>query len=512
MREQGYVTMLDPFQEILGGRMGGLLFLPALCGEIFWSAAILAALGATVSVIIDMDNDTSIILSAIIAIIYTLFGGLYSVAYTDVIQLFCIFIGLWLCIPFSLNHPAVKSFSPEIHDWFGDLPARQFGRYLDYALLLILGGVPWQVYFQRVLSSRSAFKAKMLSYVAAFGCIVMAIPSMIIGAVARVTVWEETDFKRPLDDSHTSLVLPMVLQYLTPPFVQFVGLGAVSAAVMSSSDSSLLSASSMFARNVYKLMIRSNASEHEVVWVMRVSIIVVGAIATTMALYVKSIYGLWYLSSDIVYVVLFPQLVCVVYFKRHCNTYGSLAAYVLGFLLRALGGEKTIGIPPLIKYPFYSESDGQLFPFRTFAMLTSFGTLLGVSTLTKHLFEKNILPAKYDFFHCVINIPEDAVVVGEPQEGELSVLNLSIAKKYQLSEANGRINPGLSTDYEEEETKAKSYGGTGKLVARPGLEDKFSSFNDDRPSIRRDSYKRLVERPSPISGPEQDLTTQVSKL
>ncbi|RWS20493.1 high-affinity choline transporter 1-like protein, partial [Leptotrombidium deliense] len=71
MREQGYVTMLDPFQEILGSRMGGLLFLPALCGEIFWSAAILAALGATVSVIIDLDTHTSIIVSAIIALIYT---------------------------------------------------------------------------------------------------------------------------------------------------------------------------------------------------------------------------------------------------------------------------------------------------------------------------------------------------------------------------------------------------------------------------------------------------------
>lgn len=94
MRQQGYITMLDPLQDVFGERMGGLLFLPALCGEVFWAAGILAALGATLAVIIDMDQGTSVILSACIAVFYTLFGGLYSVAYTDVIQLFCIFIGL----------------------------------------------------------------------------------------------------------------------------------------------------------------------------------------------------------------------------------------------------------------------------------------------------------------------------------------------------------------------------------------------------------------------------------
>ena len=86
--------MLDPFQEKYGLRMGGLLYIPALLGEIFWSAAILAALGATVSVVINLDRLTSIIVSACIAVFYTLIGGLYSVAYTDVIQLICIFVGL----------------------------------------------------------------------------------------------------------------------------------------------------------------------------------------------------------------------------------------------------------------------------------------------------------------------------------------------------------------------------------------------------------------------------------
>lgn len=39
--------MLDPLQNKLGRNMGGLLFLPALCGELFWSASILSALGKT---------------------------------------------------------------------------------------------------------------------------------------------------------------------------------------------------------------------------------------------------------------------------------------------------------------------------------------------------------------------------------------------------------------------------------------------------------------------------------
>ena len=44
-----------------------------------------------------------------------------------------------------------------------------------------------QVYFQRVLSSKTAGRAQILSYVAAFGCIIMAIPPVLIGAIAKAT-------------------------------------------------------------------------------------------------------------------------------------------------------------------------------------------------------------------------------------------------------------------------------------------------------------------------------------
>lgn len=76
------------------------------------------------------------------------------------------------------------------------------------------------------------------------------------------TDWNETDYalihgnKSPEEMKESDMILPLVMKFLNPGFVSFFGLGAVSAAVMSSADSSVLSASSMFARNIYRLTFR----------------------------------------------------------------------------------------------------------------------------------------------------------------------------------------------------------------------------------------------------------------
>lgn len=74
----------------------------------------------------------------------------------------------------------------------------------------------------------------------------------------------------------------------------------------------------------------------------------------------------------------------VVHFKHHCNTYGSLSAYIVALFVRLSGGEPILGLPALIRFPGYDvETDEQLFPFRTMAMLLSLITLIGVSWGTK---------------------------------------------------------------------------------------------------------------------------------
>ncbi|XP_072541339.1 high-affinity choline transporter 1-like isoform X2 [Salminus brasiliensis] len=423
MRSKGYVTMLDPFQQLYGKRMGGLLFIPALMGEIFWSAAILSALGATLSVIVDIKINMSVMISALIAIFYTLVGGLYSVAYTDVVQLFCIFVGLWISVPFALVNPAVSDIGVTAvkkvfqTPWLGKIEPSDSWMWADNFCLLVLGGIPWQVYFQRVLSASSATYAQVLSFLAAFGCLIMAVPSVLIGAIGASTDWNQTSYGSvpPMEKDESDMILPIVLQHLCPPFVSFFGLGAVSAAVMSSADSSILSASSMFARNIYQLAFRQSASDQEIVWVMRITIFVFGALATAMALLTGTVYGLWYLSSDLVYVIIFPQLISVLFIKG-TNTYGSVAGYVFGLLLRIGGGEPYLKLPPFIYYPGWMQEEKvhhmtkevehvviQKFPFKTIAMLASLSGNALCSYMTKYLFESGMLSPKYDFLDAVVS-------------------------------------------------------------------------------------------------------------
>ena len=137
MREAEYVTMLDPLQDKYGKIMGAFLYIPAFLGESFWSASILSALGATLSVIMDLEMNTSVIVSACIAVGYTFFGGLYSVAYTDVVQLICIGIGLWLTVPFALTNPKVEAITMTDHMWLGSLSSNEVGTWIDYAFLLV---------------------------------------------------------------------------------------------------------------------------------------------------------------------------------------------------------------------------------------------------------------------------------------------------------------------------------------------------------------------------------------
>ncbi|EEC13706.1 high affinity choline transporter, putative, partial [Ixodes scapularis] len=408
MWRSGYVTLLDPLEKAFGSRVAALLFLPALVGEIFWCGAILNALGATVSVITGLGHVTCVLVAASVVMLYTCVGGLYSITYTDVLQLVLMFVGL-------VRNPALPDCAGKRQLILIPELQQNFLGNLEFNAMFFLSCtrekrrcIQLNV-FQRVLSAKTEFRAKALPYAGCVGTLVLCLPVLLLGLVARAARWQDTSYtsaaggtRSPLEDeSQWSLLLPLTLQHLTPKSVSVLGQGAVAAAAMSSADACMLSSGALFTKNVYVPLLRPKASETEKVWVLRSSIAATAVMSSAMAVSVDSVYGLSILIGDPVYVILFPQLLAVVHFPSLCNAYGSLVAFLVGLALRVIGGEPVLGLPALFRYPFYDETTQlQLFPFKTVAMLISLATLVMVSAVAKAIFRTASLPPRYDLVHC----------------------------------------------------------------------------------------------------------------
>src|SRR5688572_950869 len=166
MRALAFHTLIDPFEARFGARWAVVLALPAVLAEMFWSAELLVALGSTFGVMLDIDLVTAIVFSAVVVTLYTTAGGMWAVAYTDAFQLVLVGIGLAVSLPFALDAvggmaAAWNAYSASRPDGVSPLPAGSWTRqsivsWWDVSIMLMLGGIPWNCYFQRVLSCRSA--------------------------------------------------------------------------------------------------------------------------------------------------------------------------------------------------------------------------------------------------------------------------------------------------------------------------------------------------------------------
>nr|KAG5689871.1 hypothetical protein BaRGS_002382 [Batillaria attramentaria] len=370
MREARYLTMLQPVEEQYGRLVVCLVYLASLCGDVFWTASILNALGTSLSVVIGLNLETAILVSAAVTVFYTMVGQMISVAYTDVLQLLFMTLGLVLCLPFIATDDRVGDFTDHTDRWSGQLDGR-----------------------------------------------------------CRFSL------DRPRDGhaNQSSMVLPLMLKEFTPDAVSIIGLGAVSAAVMSSMDSAVLGSSSMFTHNVYKASIRPKmavvphrfrcfgnrvymrlfrlsifqASDSELLWVQRIAILIIGAASTAMSIYIQTVWGLFVLAADIVYVIVLPQLTSAL-FIRHTNAYGAVVAFVVGAILRIGAGEPYLNLKAFIKYPYYDEDSGeQVFPFRGIAFLASMLCLCLVSWLTNLCFTKGLLPSQCNVLGGKGSVPEN---------------------------------------------------------------------------------------------------------
>jgi high affinity choline transporter 7 len=242
----------------------------------------------------------------------------------------------------------------------------------DVSMMLIFGGIPWNCYFQRVLSCKTPRDARRQSVLAGVLTIAFTVPPLLMGVAAFAYPWSPDDLARLR--ASPAEAMPLLFAKAVPPLIGLLGLAAIIGAVTSSFSSSILSAGSMLSWNCLKRLVWPSLSVRDMKRVIRSSILLFGALATVLALKVQSVQALWFFTSDLVFVLLFPQILFAL-FDPKANRSGSIAAFVVSFVLRLGGGEPLLGLPAFIDYP-------DTVPFRTLAAAVGLVLLPLVSRAT----------------------------------------------------------------------------------------------------------------------------------
>lgn len=105
--------------------------------------------------------------------------------------------------------------------------------------------------------------------------------------------------------------------------------------------------------------------------------------ATFAAIGLSSPNVMWFMTADVVYVTVFPQLVCVLHFPTTTNAYGSVVGFFVGCSAFLMCGIPALELPPLVRLPMYDEERGQMFPYRTLCMGVSFISIITSSWMSR---------------------------------------------------------------------------------------------------------------------------------
>ena len=321
------LTFIDFFQNRYGKTAATIAAIGSISSNIGWTGALLVAFGYVFETLTGVPMELGILGGAVVVFIYTVAGGMWAVALTDFVQMVVIAIGLVLLLVVVLidvgGWSNVAEQLPE--DTFRMIPldntAEVWMNYIRAWLIFGLADVTAQTLMQRAFSAKNEQVAQNSFYLAGFGHLSLGLIPVTLGIIASVTM-------PGLVDPET--VIPeLALAHLHPVAIA-IFVGALLAAIMSSADSALLAAASVFSVNIMPLF-KPQLSDRFRLLATRIAIPVFGSIAVYVALEVQVVYNLILDSNSVILVCVTVPFIAGVWWKR-ANRSGALASMAMGFL------------------------------------------------------------------------------------------------------------------------------------------------------------------------------------
>ena len=299
-----------------------------------WVAAQIKALGLVFNVVSqgEMSQSTGMMVGAASVLIYTLFGGMWSVAITDFIQMIVILVGM-LYIGAEVSSMVggvgvVVSHAAEAGK-LAFLPALELRDVLWFTaawITMMLGSIPQQDVFQRVASSKNENIAGRASITGGVLYFLFAFVPMFLAYSATLI---DPKMVEGLIESDSQLILPTLIMQHMPVFAQVMFFGALLSAIKSCASATLLAPSVTFTENILRGAF-PNWTDKQFLRAMRIVVLCFTAMVTTFALNSDlSIYKMVENAYKVTLVSSFVPLVFGLYWKR-ATTLGATLAVVLG--------------------------------------------------------------------------------------------------------------------------------------------------------------------------------------
>ena len=328
LRRLRLLTVIDFIENRFGKTAAAFSALALVSSSIGWAGALMVAFGFVLNALTGLDLEIGIVIGLVVVLAYTAAGGMWAVAMTDFVQLIIIILGLLILLIVVVSDmggwtvawsgvPAAKTrmipFENDAATWLN---------YLRAWFIIGIANLSSQSLLQRGLSARNERVAQNSFYFGGMGFLAIGVVPVMLGILASTSM-------PGLEDQET--IIPMLaMEHLHPVFMA-VFVGALLAAIMSSSDSALLSASSVISNNILPLVWPQEAERRKLAWA-RISIPVAGIIAALIALKVQAVYDLILGANEIVLAAVTVPFVLGIWWKA-ANRTGALAAMAAGICI-----------------------------------------------------------------------------------------------------------------------------------------------------------------------------------
>lgn len=264
---------------------------------------------------------------------YVVFGGMLAIAWTDFIQMIVLVAGLSII---ALMAGDMAGGADKVLDlattnnWFKFFPEPNFHDvvfFIAAAITMMLGSIPQQDIFQRVMSAKDAKTASRGAIIGGTAYFAFAFVPMFIVACAVIIMPAES--KQLLAEDPQKVLPTLIMQHM-PFFAQVLFFGALLSAVKSTASATLLAPSTSFVENIYKHF-KPKMTDKQELFAFRVTLVcfTLGVLTYAMVMRGTPIYEMVSAAYQVTLCGAFIPLVAGLYWKR-ANRHGAIASIVLG--------------------------------------------------------------------------------------------------------------------------------------------------------------------------------------